>query len=200
MAPDKFTLRPVTPDDAPSLLDVLKSGFQDNALSTRAFPASDPASDEGHLDFITKNLAEILAATDSSGAILGFARWCRRPAPTEPPPTPLTNDMYPPTGDPDLARRFFQANIDRAAEIVAGRPLWFLSMAVVRREEQGRGVGSVLMRHGTELADEDGWIAYLNASPEGVPVYERYGFRTVMTSEFEHGIRTYHMVREPGGK
>lgn len=42
---------------------------------------------------------------------------------------------------------------------------------------QGRGAGSQLMRWGLEQADNQGVEAYLEASPEAVPLYKNLGFR-----------------------
>lgn len=42
---------------------------------------------------------------------------------------------------------------------------------------QGKGAGSQLIRWGTKQADEQNVEAYLEASPEAVPLYEKLGFR-----------------------
>lgn len=42
---------------------------------------------------------------------------------------------------------------------------------------QGKGAGSQIMRWGLEQADKGGFEAYLEASPDAVPLYERMGFR-----------------------
>jgi len=54
-----------------------------------------------------------------------------------------------------------------------------LELVATRKEWQGRGAAGMLLRWGVQRADEDGVEAYLEASPEGKPVYERYGFREV---------------------
>jgi GNAT superfamily N-acetyltransferase len=42
---------------------------------------------------------------------------------------------------------------------------------------QGKGAGSLMMKWGLNQADEKGWEAYLEASPDAVPLYEKFGFR-----------------------
>lgn len=42
---------------------------------------------------------------------------------------------------------------------------------------QGKGSGSRILRWGVEKADSEHLEAYLEASPEGLPVYEHFGFR-----------------------
>jgi GNAT superfamily N-acetyltransferase len=44
---------------------------------------------------------------------------------------------------------------------------------------QGKGAGSQLMRWGLKQADEKHVEAFLEASPDAVPLYERLGFREV---------------------
>ncbi|KXJ89995.1 acyl-CoA N-acyltransferase [Microdochium bolleyi] len=56
---------------------------------------------------------------------------------------------------------------------------WYLEMLATDPAHQGRGAGSLLLRHGCERADGDGVEAYLEASPEAVRMYERFGFREV---------------------
>jgi ribosomal protein S18 acetylase RimI-like enzyme len=51
-----------------------------------------------------------------------------------------------------------------------------LEMVATDPAYQGKGVGSKLMRWGLERADQDGLEAYLEASPDGVRVYEHFGF------------------------
>ncbi|UNI17430.1 hypothetical protein JDV02_003773 [Purpureocillium takamizusanense] len=153
--------------------------------------------------------------------VAGFARWVRRPTPStapapapapardsSPPPPPpaapeprmvFTPDMYPAGGDATLAARVFQANYDALMQATSGRDAWFLSMLVVPREHQRRGVGTALLRYGLERADRDGWAAYVNASSEGKPLYDKNGFATVERSEFGD-IVEHHMLREPEGK
>lgn len=52
-------------------------------------------------------------------------------------------------------------------------------MLGVHPSQQGRGLASKLLRWGLTRADAEGLEVYLSASPEGKPMYEKYGFRTV---------------------
>jgi predicted N-acetyltransferase YhbS len=104
--------------------------------------------------------------------------------------------MLPPTGDAEIAVPYFAAN--RAATIRNSRdqPFWFLTMMAVRRDVQKRGVGTALMRHGVDKADEEGWQALTNATPEGKFLYEKFGFSVVDQTDVADGLVTYHMRRE----
>lgn len=70
---------------------------------------------------------------------------------------------------------------------------------------QGRGAGSQLMRWGLRQADEQKVEAFLEASPDAVPLYERLGFKeadrtdTFIENERVPGTwyRNLFMIRAP---
>ena len=196
MASPALSLRPAAEEDLDELVEVFESAFTGSILNHHCFPPSDPESHENNVSLAKNGLPDIIVAYDpDTKRILGWARWVRREEPL--PHTVITLDRFPASGDRDLARRFFQANVDVTGKIVGGRPHWFLSLLVVRREESGKGVGSALMHYGTGRADGEGWMCYVNSSLDGRRLYEKFGFETVEVSEFEHGIATWHMKREP---
>ncbi|VUC37027.1 unnamed protein product [Clonostachys rosea] len=211
--PPLVRLRRATAQDLPQLLEVQTSALAGDALTGLCFPdATSPAAVQTQLAAYRRVLHEITVAIliddhgHSTGRIIGWARWVRRPAP--PPPTrpssmqrPLRRAILNPTdfpanGDRVFAALYFQVNLDNKTELVGRRSHWFLSTLVVRREEQGRGVGGMLISVGTEAADKEGCLAYLNSSPVGKSLYEQYGFETVRISWFTPDIVTYHMLRK----
>jgi GNAT superfamily N-acetyltransferase len=68
---------------------------------------------------------------------------------------------------------------------------------------QGHGAGALLLRDGIRRADAAGARVYVEASPEGRHLYQKFGFRDVAVSRvgFESGpdqrVQTYFMIREP---
>ena len=57
---------------------------------------------------------------------------------------------------------------------------WYLPLIGVDPAHQGKGLGSILMRHATERFDRDGALAYLESSnPGNVALYERHGFEVL---------------------
>jgi GNAT superfamily N-acetyltransferase len=69
---------------------------------------------------------------------------------------------------------------------------------------QGRGAGGMLVEWGTKKADELGLPAYLESSPKGHRVYQRYGFRDVEVVDFDASLyggsgiyKEPLMIREP---
>jgi GNAT superfamily N-acetyltransferase len=62
----------------------------------------------------------------------------------------------------------------------------FYSLATLL-QYRGKGIGSTLMRFALNKAKEDGYkFAILQASEDGIGIYEKYGFR-VMTQYYEFG-------------
>lgn len=78
------------------------------------------------------------------------------------------------------------------------RPHWYLEIMANRGADQGRGAGRAMMAWGAEKANGDGVEAYLDATPKGKALYEKYGFAEVETWPFfNETYRHSFMVREP---
>ncbi|KAK4507192.1 hypothetical protein PRZ48_000927 [Zasmidium cellare] len=87
------------------------------------------------------------------------------------------------------------------------KPHFKLQFLITHPDWQRKGAGSMLVKHGCELADEAGLISVLTASAAGWHLYERYGFKV-----FEHhdmDLRPFgvegseprrFMIREPQPK
>ncbi len=74
---------------------------------------------------------------------------------------------------------------------------YYLEYIGVEPAEQGKGVGSDILRHMTNTADRENVGCYLeNANPRNLSVYQRHGFRTVQEKEII-GIPTWFMWRDP---
>ena len=56
-------------------------------------------------------------------------------------------------------------------------PHWYRPLIGVDPAHQGKGLGSALLKHATDICDRDGMLAYLESSNlANVPLYERHGF------------------------
>ncbi|KAF2274643.1 acyl-CoA N-acyltransferase [Westerdykella ornata] len=66
-------------------------------------------------------------------------------------------------------------------DILGTRPYYVLDTLVTHPDHHRRGAGGTLVAWGCEQADKKGVEAYLEASPMGKPLYERFGFREVRT-------------------
>ena len=173
-------LRKATTADIPALVDIYLSAFSSDAISLLVFPRGE-ATHKFWLDMVTE---EILSPTshyvciyDSSlpeNPVVSFAKWNDPLAPVE------TADQLPPwpeNGDSELADYFFGTMCNKHHEIMGGTKHWYLEMVATKTEYQGRGAAGQLLRWGLERADQDETVAFLEASPAGKPVYERFGFR-----------------------
>jgi GNAT superfamily N-acetyltransferase len=114
----------------------------------------------------------IVDTDSSSHTIAAYAKWN---APDAPQQTDLPE--WPAGADSELANHFFGNLFGSHAEIMQERKHWYLELVGTRPEYRGRGAAGQLLRWGIRKADEDAVEAYLEASPEGKPVYEHFGFK-----------------------
>jgi GNAT superfamily N-acetyltransferase len=73
-------------------------------------------------------------------------------------------------------------------------------MLGVHPSHQGRGLASKLLKWGLTRADAEGVETYLSASPEGKPMYEKYGFRSLDTFSPFPGYVQDIMIRSVTGQ
>jgi GNAT superfamily N-acetyltransferase len=78
-------------------------------------------------------------------------------------------------------------------------PHYYLQFIGARQRDQGRGIGSALLKHGTRICDQEGMPAYLESSNIlNVPLYERHGFEVIDKQVVPGGGPTaWFMWREP---
>ena len=75
---------------------------------------------------------------------------------------------------------------------------WYLPVTGVDPFVQGRGLGSVLLRHALAACDRDGLPAYLEASTtRSRALYERAGFRQIGAIQEGSSPTVWAMVRDP---
>lgn len=80
-------------------------------------------------------------------------------------------------------------------------PHFYLQFIGCRSRDQGRGVGSALLKQGTRLCDEAGLPAYLESSNRlNVPLYKRHGFEVIHEQGLASGgPRVWFMQRPARG-
>lgn len=76
--------------------------------------------------------------------------------------------------------------------------MWYLVVLAVHPSYQRRGIGQMLLQWGIDQASAESVPIGLEATPEGLKLYERKGFKTVRWVEF-NGFRSPVMIREPQG-
>jgi ribosomal protein S18 acetylase RimI-like enzyme len=173
-------LRRATAADASALTEIYFSAFSLDAASLVIFPRG-PASFKWWYDSVIEEMqgtcSSFVCVYDSSSPnqkIVSYAKWNN-------PSAPVTTNLpeWPQGSDIKIANLFFGNLLEEHAERMKGRKHWYLEVIATRPEYQGKGAGGQLIRWGLEKVDEEGTETYLEASPHGKPIYERYGFREV---------------------
>ncbi|TVY82900.1 hypothetical protein LSUE1_G006285 [Lachnellula suecica] len=176
-------LRPAKLEDAASLTELYFSAFSKDAISLLAFPRNTSSFNwwyDSIVDEITDPHSHFLCVYDTSSPdasenIVAFAKWNDADAPIQDAEMPA----WPEGADHQTANHFFGNLIRRHGEIMEGRRHWYLEIIATRPEWQGKGAGGKLLRWGLQKADEEGTETYLEASPDGKPIYEHLGFKEV---------------------
>ncbi len=156
-------------------------------------------------------------AKDSSGKILGVACWLP-PIPTNAPQTwsswfgdwwlyfsQIRMNLFHGRGGLNTKRYW----IWKAAQAEAQKGIWtdpegyyFCNIVTVLPEAQGQGVGKLLFKTVTDLADAEGRRCYLESSraEPNMRIYQRMGFelaKEMVCDDDGQSIKLYCMVREP---
>ncbi|KAL1871101.1 hypothetical protein Daus18300_004846 [Diaporthe australafricana] len=205
-------LRPGAPADVEAMCETVLDAFSGNMVGRTFFPRASASARRFWLDALADEVHDpgarfvvIEEDTRSSTsppelpaapAVVAFAKWNAPVAAPDTPQPPLP-DNWPVDGDPALADVFFKKLADMHEGIMGGRPHWYLEMIVTKGRYQGQGAGGMLMAWGVDKADEEGVECYLDATPEGKKLYERFGFKDRETWPFfNQTYRHSFMVRE----
>lgn len=81
---------------------------------------------------------------------------------------------------------------------------YFCNIVTVLPEAQGRGVGKLLFKHVTDVADKEGRRSYLESSraKPNMDIYKKMGFelaKEIVCDDDGDSIALYCMIREPQG-
>ena len=90
------------------------------------------------------------------------------------------------------------ATFEKMGQAHPGEPHWYLPQIGVDPNAQGQGLGTELMRHALVRCDQEGALAYLEASkPENVPFYQRLGFEVMGEIQVGAAPLVTPMLRRP---
>ncbi|CAG9945021.1 unnamed protein product [Clonostachys rosea f. rosea IK726] len=176
-----FKLRPAALSDVEQLTDVFFSGFKNDAVMALCFPEK-PAVRRFWIEGLKEALNDpdvhlvAVVATELPGEpVIAYANWV---SPNN--KASSTRPLYPDEGDDkELAAFYFPYLQAQRTKNTAGRNCWYLAALVCHEDYQGKGAGGLLLRYGLNRADEMGADVYLEASPPGVPIYKRFGFKEI---------------------
>ena len=140
-----------------------------------------------------------------TGQTLGCSKWYLLENPSIP-HRPF-GDGWPPGANTELLESSF-GEINRFREKhMAGQKYALMCILVVVPEAQRKGIGTALLREGLKTVDKKGYRTWIDASPFGLGLYKRFGWKEVhsLTTDLKkHGgsgtETTVSLIREPGAK
>jgi len=171
-------------DDTRTVIEVIGDAFRDDPVLSWLIPDPERRHDvmARYFRLAVMDLylphGQVYLTDDASGAAV-----CLPPGPPA--------GVLPTLAELGLAWHFFRACGFRGllrvntlhAALRANRPTephFYVHALGVRRNQQGRGVGSALLRQVTEICDRRRCPAYLeNSNERNLALYERHGFRPV---------------------
>ncbi|KAK0739452.1 hypothetical protein B0T21DRAFT_400567 [Apiosordaria backusii] len=125
-------------------------------------------------------------------AVVGLAKWVFVPENTAipglfPSDMSLPKEVMENMADPEVGMAFLGDQHARHAEYMGNKAHWYLALIATRPDYKGSGAGRLLMEWGIRKVDEEGYAAYLEATPQGKPLFEKYGFRVEEVAEHVDG-------------
>lgn len=184
-----FQLREARSDDIPGMCRVYYSAFGDTIIGGNVFMANIEASDRFWNATFTHELVDshcqLLVVTnketpDSAEEVVAFGKWGLPGASIDDPPPA---EAWPSHGE--LAVDFFGTMVKAHRKYMGDRPHYYLECIATHEDWRRKGAAGLLMRWGLERADVDRLPCFLEATPKGKPIYERFGFRTLGEAVFE---------------
>ncbi|QGA14980.1 hypothetical protein EYB26_002636 [Talaromyces marneffei] len=226
-----FEIQPQTSNDVPEAFAAARKAFtRFNSMLFSPFPLSAESMDvlaQNRVESFDKNpKAKSFKAVDrETGAIIGAARWSIHPdgdiieKTVEEESNAGVKAFQVPELREDVARAFYAGLLEGKREIMGIKeaeedgkvlrlkPRVDLESLFTHPDHQGKGVGKALLRRCIEEAEELGLVAYLEATEEGQPLYEKCGFEPLRTNIFDakelggEGTHQYtYMIRTPKTK
>ncbi|KFY96612.1 hypothetical protein V500_02403 [Pseudogymnoascus sp. VKM F-4518 (FW-2643)] len=201
-----FHIEECTPADVPSLVHVYLSAFTPEPNHIACFPNS-TCSWASQASWLTNRFGKRLnhpgpgerhfkVIETASGRMASFARW-------EFPHTPAAaeaSEAVDEGGSMGADSLPEGANVAACLEMFGGldrmqkkwveeENMYLMGLLATDPEFQGKGCGTMLLRHGLELADREGRRAYIEATPAGLPLYKKLGWVVVDEAEIVNASR-----------
>lgn len=189
-------IRSATPDEMPRTIAAIVAAFIEDPPARFAWP-----SPHDYLQAMPRATREFAGSCFEHGTAYvsadfrGAALWL--PPGVEPDGETLEK-MFRDTAEPEHLDDLL-ATFEEMAKAHPSEAHWYLPQIGVDPHAQGEGIGAALMRHALARCDQEGALAYLEASKaENVPFYRHYGFE--VTGEIQIGAAppVMPMVRKPG--
>ncbi|KAE8349834.1 acyl-CoA N-acyltransferase [Aspergillus coremiiformis] len=185
-----------TTEDIPEIIDLWYNAF--NTPSILAMWPDTPGVrqwwDKANRDAMLYQPQEkyLKVVDTNTGRIAAYARWSLQSAEDRGPRfPPWHSDM-----DPHRNTEFLDHLESNRARVVGGKKNFYLDMLATHTDSRRMGAARMLLDWGCRRADQEGVLVYVDASADGRPVYEKFGF--VDRSDGQHAAaNVLPLVREP---
>ncbi|KAK4173101.1 hypothetical protein QBC36DRAFT_303947 [Triangularia setosa] len=198
-------LRPALPSDTEACGVITEHAFSTNVLINHISGGTTTSVDakQFNIHFWTQVIASSFQDANchldivedislSPPIVVGLAKWVFVP---ENSPLPglvplemeLSKEVMQNMTDPELGVTFFGDQHARHEKYMGSKSHCYLALIATRPDYRGFGAGRMLMESGVQKVDEEGYKAYLEASPEGKPLFEKFGFRVEQVAEYLDG-------------
>ncbi|KAL8789430.1 MAG: hypothetical protein Q9213_001187 [Squamulea squamosa] len=213
-----FQVLPAEASDIPDIVAVHQAAWVDDPIVGRLMPDVDPkAKYDYDLDFyqkrfdsktLTGSVMHKVVDTDT-GKLVAYARW-KYPYTLTPEQQAEKDKLdlgrsYPPGTNEELYEQFFGRIDTLRQKYLDEEKEYFLHILIVSPEYQRKGLGTMLIREGLAAADRDNARTYIEASPKGLGLYKKHGWKEVdeivmdMRPHGGTGMATEKcLIREPG--
>ncbi|MGN6485823.1 MAG: GNAT family N-acetyltransferase [Thermomicrobiales bacterium] len=178
-------IRPVTAGDVPAMLDIFTRAFAGDPhtrlqIAWRGADTMRQGMDAAMRSWLASPVSHLLVVEESASlVVLGWACWAE--VAPEPEVDPVPDDAPVPavsTSPFEALQRLTGDDIRQCQRDVLARygAVDVLVAIAVDPAHQSRGVGSRLIRWGTQRADARGLVCWVHASEAGSRAFARYGF------------------------
>ncbi|KAL8807160.1 MAG: hypothetical protein Q9182_000842 [Xanthomendoza sp. 2 TL-2023] len=187
-----FQLLPVEASDIPGIVAVHQVSWVDDPIVARLMPDVDPRVKwDYNVDYYRKKLdSKDLTGTvmhkivdTETGKLVAFSKW-NYPYSLTPEQQAERDELdlgrsYPPGTNVELYEHFFHRLDTLRKKYCRDGKDYFLHLLVVSPPYQRKGLGTMLIREGLMAADRDHAKTYIEASPMGLGLYKKFGWKEV---------------------
>ncbi|KAI4218912.1 MAG: hypothetical protein L6R36_008677 [Xanthoria steineri] len=187
-----FRVLPAEPSDIPDIVTVHQASWVDDPIIGRLMPDVEPKVKYDHDVNYYKDKFEHKALTGTvmhkvveteTGKLVAFAKW-KYPYSLTPEQQAEKEKLnlgrnYPPGTNEKLCAQFFHPLDTLRKKYIDEEKDYFLHLLVVLPPYQRRGLGTLLIREGLTAADGDNARTYIEASPKGLGLYQKFGWKEI---------------------
>ncbi|PCG94400.1 Acyl-CoA N-acyltransferase [Penicillium occitanis (nom. inval.)] len=178
-----LVLEEATIEDFPAIRDIWFAAFTQPVIG-ELFPDSPGMREwvlnDWHLnDFKTRPFQKYLCVADTASRdeqgrprLVAFGKWDL----SMPEERGRRFPQWHPSSPYERCEGLIDALEKERRRVMGDEKHYYLDTVGTHPDYQRRGAGSMLVKWGCDLADRDGVSAYVDASKEGAPLYQKHGF------------------------